>query len=56
MDANAIVLAKGGSGWENYSVESTPGNILKITGSDDRGGAAGRGVGAGREDPCPRHG
>ena len=34
---NAIVLAKGGSGWENYAVESTPGNVLKITGSDDRG-------------------
>ena len=35
--ANAIVLAKGGSGWENYAVESLPGNVLKITGSDDRG-------------------
>ena len=33
----AIVLAKGGSGWENYSLESVAGNVLKITGSDDRG-------------------
>ena len=34
---NAIVLAKCGSGWENYSLESMEGNVLKITGSDDRG-------------------
>lgn len=34
---SAIVLAKGGSGWENYAVESMLGNVLKITGSDDRG-------------------
>ena len=27
MDANAIVLAKGGSGWENYAVESMLGNL-----------------------------
>jgi hypothetical protein len=35
--ANAIVLAKGGDGWENYSIESEAGNVLRITGSDDRG-------------------
>ena len=34
---NAIVLSKSGSGWENYAVESVRGNVLKITGSDDRG-------------------
>ena len=34
---NAIVLAKAGCGWENYAIESGPGNILAITGSDDRG-------------------
>ena len=34
---NAIVLSKAGHGWENYSIESGPGNVLKITGSDDRG-------------------
>ena len=34
---NAIVLVKAGGGWENYSVESTAGNVLRITGSDDRG-------------------
>ena len=33
----AIVLAKGGEGWENYAIESVEGNVLKITGSDDRG-------------------
>ena len=37
VPVNAIVLAKGGSGWENYSLESVEGNVLKITGSDDRG-------------------
>ena len=36
-EQNAIVLAKAGTGWENYAVESMPGNVLKITGSDDRG-------------------
>ena len=35
--ANAIILAKSGEGWENYSIESAPGNVLKIVGSDDRG-------------------
>lgn len=34
---NAIVLAKAGCGWENYAIESGPGNILAITGSNDRG-------------------
>ena len=34
---NCIVLAKGGEGWENYTIESAAGNVLKITGSDDRG-------------------
>ena len=33
----AILLAKAGSGWENYAVESMPDNVLRITGSDDRG-------------------
>lgn len=36
-ERNVIVLAKGGSGWENYAIESQEGNVLKITGSDDRG-------------------
>ena len=36
-EQNAIVLAKTGEGWENYAIESMPGNVLKITGSDDRG-------------------
>ena len=36
-EQNAIVLAKAGEGWENYAIESMPGNVLKITGSDDRG-------------------
>ena len=37
-EKNAIVLAKSdGAGWENYALESMPGNVLKITGSDDRG-------------------
>ncbi len=42
--ANAIVVSKtaGDSsgapvGWENYAVESERGNVLRITGSDDRG-------------------
>ena len=35
--ANTIILAKGGEGWENYTVESVAENVLKITGSDDRG-------------------
>ena len=35
--ADAIVLAKGGAGYENYSLESREGNVLRITGSDDRG-------------------
>ena len=34
---NAIVLSKSGSGWENYAIESVQGNVLRITGSDDRG-------------------
>lgn len=34
---NAIVLAESGAGWENYAVESRPGNVLEITGSDSRG-------------------
>ncbi|MBQ6914487.1 MAG: glycosyl hydrolase 115 family protein [Kiritimatiellae bacterium] len=34
---NAIVLSKAGEGWENYTIESRPGNVLVITGSDDRG-------------------
>ncbi|MBR0057313.1 MAG: glycosyl hydrolase 115 family protein, partial [Kiritimatiellae bacterium] len=34
---NAIVLAKSGNGWENYEIESRPGNVLAITGSDERG-------------------
>ncbi len=34
---NAIVLAKAGEGWENYAIKSAPKNILRITGSDDRG-------------------
>ena len=34
---NAIILSKSGSGWENYEIESMPRNILRITGSDDRG-------------------
>ncbi len=34
---NAIVLSKSGSGWENYSIEAGSENILRITGSDDRG-------------------
>ena len=36
-EKNAIVLSRAGSGWENYAIESMPGNVLKITGSDDRG-------------------
>ncbi|MBQ3343972.1 MAG: glycosyl hydrolase 115 family protein, partial [Kiritimatiellae bacterium] len=36
-DKNAIVLSRVGEGWENYAVESMPGNVLKITGSDDGG-------------------
>ena len=35
--ANAIMLAKAGEGWETFSLESLPGNVLRITGSDDRG-------------------
>ena len=35
--SNAIVLRKEGEGWENYAVESKPGNVLEITGSDDHG-------------------
>ena len=26
---NAIVLSKAGDGWENYTIESLPGNVLK---------------------------
>ncbi len=35
--SNAIVLRKAGEGWENYAVESKPGNVLEISGSDDHG-------------------
>lgn len=35
--ANAIVLSKSGEGWEKYELRSDPGNVLRITGSDDRG-------------------
>jgi len=35
--SNAIVIVRGGTGWENYALESVPGNVLRITGSDDRG-------------------
>ena len=35
--ANAIVLARAGDGWENYVLETLPDNVLRITGSDDRG-------------------
>ena len=34
---DAIVLTREGNGWENYALESRPGNVLRITGSDDRG-------------------
>ena len=34
---NAIVLLKSGGGWENYAIESAQGNVLRITGSCDRG-------------------
>ena len=33
----AIVVVRGGSGWENYALETLPNNVLRITGSDDRG-------------------
>ena len=35
--SDAIVLVKDGTGWENYALESGPANVLRITGSDDRG-------------------
>ncbi|MBR4171418.1 MAG: glycosyl hydrolase 115 family protein, partial [Kiritimatiellae bacterium] len=35
--ADAILVTKGGAGWENYTLESKSGNVLTITGSDDRG-------------------
>lgn len=35
--ADAILVTKGGTGWENYTIESRSGNVLAITGSDDRG-------------------
>lgn len=35
--ADALVVAKGGDGWENYTLASADGNVLRITGSDDRG-------------------
>ena len=37
MKVSASVLTKCGEGWENYAIESAAGNVLKITGSDDRG-------------------
>jgi hypothetical protein len=37
LESNAIVLMKAGDGWENYMLESAPGNVLRVTGSDDRG-------------------
>ena len=36
-EADAIVLTREGRGWENYALETQPGNVLRITGSDDRG-------------------
>ena len=36
-ERNAIILAKAGDGWERYTLESAPGNVLRVTGSDDRG-------------------
>ena len=37
LESNAIVLTKAGDGWENYTLESAPGNVLRVAGSDDRG-------------------
>jgi len=37
VSASQIVLKKGGTGFENYQLESLDGNRLEITGSDDRG-------------------
>ena len=34
---NAIVLGKAGEGFERYALKSEQGNVLRITGSDDRG-------------------
>lgn len=34
---NAITLSKVGTGWERYELASRAGNVLAVTGSDDRG-------------------
>lgn len=34
---NAITLSKAGTGWERYELVSRAGNVLAVTGSDDRG-------------------